>query len=261
MADLFSVQKKVLIPESQFQAILSENKKKTEPNTPLIRFRQLQDKMQKEKIRNKNDNDVKWDKLTKKLSPIFKGNANADVNTTSTNDDTEEVSSSPLDVANYISEEIEARNLTKSLNLYDVCLRYPEQISITKDRVTVNGKLLSINTLDLFRNLVGSAKKKLSFAAKPLLQVISQEPDVLNCLSNREARAYVTSQIHTPQAQQKSARKRTSVAKNLNAEFDDAVNDESYVASPSASPSPLSSAKRKKGSGSGKLKIRWVEHF
>ena len=249
MADLFSVQKKVLIPESQFEAILSENKKKKEPSTALIRFRQLQDKMQKEKIRNKNDNDMKWDKITKKLTPIF-GNSTANVNAnataTLTDKESEDANSSPLDVANYISEEIEARNLTKSLNLYDVCLRYPEQIVITKDHVSVNGKVLSINTLDLFRNLVGAAKKKLSFAAKPLLEVISHEPDVLNCISNREARSYILREIQP--------RKRTPVSRNLNQSFDEVAIDE-----PSPSSSPSSSAKRKKGSG--KLKIRWVEHY
>ena len=258
MDDLFSVQKKVLIPESQFQAILSENKKKKEPSTALIRFRQLQDKMQKEKIKNKNEKDMKWDKLSKKLTPIFNANT-GNVPSSSNPTEQEIASSSPLDVANYISESIESHNLTKSLNLLDVVLRYPQQVVITKDHVTVNGKVLSINTLDLFRNLVGTAKKKLSYAVKPLLQVISQEPDLLNCISNREARAYITSQNQPP-------RKRTSVMRNLNQSFDQVANEESSPSSlstPSSPSNPSSSAKRKKGSGTGtgKLKIRWVEHY
>ena len=140
MDDLFSVQKKVLIPESQFQAILSEKKKKKEPSTALIRFRQLQDKMQKEKIKNKNENDMKWDKLSKKLTPIFNANT-GNVPSLSNPIEQEIPSSSPLDVANYISESIESNNLTKSLNLLDVILRYPQQVVITKDHVTVNGKV------------------------------------------------------------------------------------------------------------------------
>ena len=206
--------------------------------------------MQKEKIKNKNENDMKWDKLSKKLTPIFNTNT-GNVPSLSNPTEQEIASSSPLDVANYISESIESNNLTKSLNLLDVILRYPQQVVITKDHVTVNGKVLSINTLDLLRNLVGSAKKKLSYAVKPLLQVISQEPDLLNCISNREARAYISSQNEPP-------RKRTSVMRNLNESFDQVANEESSPSSPS-SPSYLSSsAKRKKGSGkkgSGKLKI------
>ena len=274
MNDLFTFQKKVLIPEQEWKTILSDKKKK-EPNTAFIRIQQMYDKMQKEKIRKKNLDDQKWEKITNKLGPLFNPTMSdtsaSNAVPVSESESQKMDSDNPLDVANYISDEMESKNLTKSHNLQELALRYPDEIQISKHHVKVNGKVLPINTIDLFRNLVGNAKKKLSFAARPFLEILSQEPDLLSCISNKEARAYISKFNRTPEpARKQPVRKKPvkSVVKNLNSLFEDTADDtddSGDLGVPSASSTP--SAKRKKGSGKGKSlgkgsrKIRWVEHF
>ena len=272
MGDLFNIQKKVLIPEHQFKAILSENeKKKKKPSTPHIRIRQLQDKREKEKIKTKNENDIKWEKIAKRVTPLFNpnvGNALSSVEQSETSKDkTDE--EAPIDVANYISENTTSRHLTKSLNLFEICLRFPE-IEISQSHVKVNGKILPINTLDLFNNITGSSRKKLSNAAKPLLNIIAGEPDVLSCVSNVGARDYISSLNKTPEQRSSSVRRprsrRPSVTANLNPLFNEAADDAEADAVDESmnAVSFSSSAKRKKGSGAQKAKstpkIRWVNY-
>ena len=231
----------------------------------------MHDKMQKEKIKKKNLDDQKWEKISNKLGPLFNptmSNTSASNTVPVAESDSQKMDSdNPLDVANYISDEMESKNLTKSHNLQELALRYPDEIQISKHHVKVNGKVLLINTIVLFRNLVGNAKKKLSFAARPFLEILSQEPDLLSCISNKEARAYISKFNRTPEprVRKKPAK---SVVKNLNSLFDetaDDTDDSGDLGVPSASSTP--SAKRKKGSGKGKSlgkgsrKIRWVEHF
>ena len=271
--DLFRVQKKVLIPEHEFKSLLSDSKK-TEPNTPFIKIKTLYEKMQKDKIRNKNQKDIQWERVANRLGPIISNNSNVSPNTSpvGTTDKQEMQTESPIDVANYISEASSPRNLTRALNFFEILMRFPEEIQVTKDHIKVNGKILAINTLDLFNNLIGPAKKKLSFAAKPLLEVVSIEPDLLSVISNFEARSFV-SQLNrrSPVPKRPSVRKTplNSVAKNLNSLFDENADKTVDESNDLLSPSPSTSAKRKKGQGtrdkgqgkSSLKKVRWMEHF
>lgn len=263
--DLFRVQKKVLIPEHEFKSLLSDSKKK-EPNTPLIKIRTLYEKMQKDKIRNKNQNDIRWERVANRLGPIISNNTNVSPNTNLGMTEKQELQvESPIDVANYISESVSARNLTRALNLFEILMRFPDEIQVTKDHIKVNGKILSINTLDLFNNLTGPAKKKLSFAAKPLLEVVSTEPDLLSVISNFEGRDYISKlNRRSPVPNRPSVRKTPlkSVAKNLNSLFDENADKSIDESDDVVSPSPSSSVKRKKGQGkSSSKKVRWIDHF
>ena len=114
--DLFRIQKKVLIPEHEFKSLLSDSKKHKEPSTPLIKIKTLHEKMQKDKIRNKNQSDIQWERVANRLGPIISNNSNvAPKNTPVMAEKQEMQTESPLDVANYISEQSSARNLTRAL--------------------------------------------------------------------------------------------------------------------------------------------------